>query len=112
MTSNINANVSEKRKTFRKCIETHKLDSNNRLCIINNNIIKNKENNIYFKIPYKHEKDIIINDCHANYNHCGRDNTYENILNCNWYWQGMKKDIEKILSSYALFAIQEINLSN
>ena len=66
--------------------------------MLNNNIIKSKEK-IYFKIPYKHEKDIIINDCHTNYNHCGRDNTYENVLKGNWFWQGMKKDIENFIKT-------------
>ena len=33
----------------------------------NNNLLKNKEKIIiFFKIPYKHEKDIIINGCASN----------------------------------------------
>ena len=88
----------EKRKNFRKCIELYKLDKNNRLCILNKNLIKNRKD-LYFKIPFKHEKDIIINDCHVNYNHCGRDNTYENVLNNNWYWNGMKKDIATFIKT-------------
>ena len=74
------SNILEKRKSFRKCIDTYKIDKNNRLCILNDDLIRNRQEK-YFKIPYKHEKDIIINDCHVNYNHCGRDNTYENVLN-------------------------------
>ena len=83
----------EKRKRFRKYIETYKLDENNRLCILNpNNSLKQEKE--YFKIPYEHEKDIIINEYHSNYNHAGRDSTYENILKNHWYWYGMIEDIK------------------
>ena len=88
----------EKRKNFRKCIESYKLDKNNRLCILNKDLIRNRKNGS-FKIPLKHEKNIIINDCHVNYNHCGRDNTYENVLNNNWFWSGMKKDIANFIKT-------------
>ena len=92
------SNILEKRKNFRKCIDTYILDKNNRLCILNDDLIRNRQEK-YFKIPYKHEKDIIINDCHVNYNHCGRDNTYENVLNNNWFWNGMKKDIANFIKT-------------
>ena len=65
---------------------------------MNKNLIKNRKD-LYFKISFKHEKDIIINDCHVNYNQCGRDNTYKNILNNNWFWNGMKKDIATFIKT-------------
>ena len=37
-----NSNISAKRKNFIKCIDSYKLDDNNRLCILNNNFIKSK----------------------------------------------------------------------
>ena len=97
------SNILEKRKNFRKCIDTYKLDKNNRLCILNDDLIRNRQEE-YFKIPYKHEKDIIINGCHVNYNHCGKDNTYENVLKNNWFWNRMKKDIANIIKTW-LFCI-------
>ena len=56
---------------------------------MNNNLIKSKEK-IYHHISTKN----IINEYHASYNHYGRDNIFENILNGNWFWLRIKKDIE------------------
>ena len=88
----------EKRKNFRKYIESYCLDNNNRLCILNP-ISSRKNENEYFKIPYEHEKEIIINDNHSNFNHAGRDITYQNIINNKWYWYGMVEDIKNYIKS-------------
>ena len=62
-----------KRKVFRKELVNYKLDSNNRLLFINP--LKNdKEKEILYKIPYEHEKDIIVKQAHNENNHCGRIN--------------------------------------
>jgi len=57
--------------------------------------LEEKEN--YYKIPYEHEKDIIINDIHSINNHSGRDLTYQNILKKGWYWYGMVSDINNFI---------------
>ena len=89
---------NEKRKNFRKLVENYKLDDNNRLCVLNP--IKNDSNlQNYYKIPYEHEKNIIINDYHSDYNHSGRDTTYFNILKNNWFWQGIIEDIKNFIKA-------------
>ena len=50
-------------------------------------------------IPYKHEKDILIEECHSNFNHCGRDATYENLLKNNWYWYGITRDVQNYINN-------------
>ena len=87
---------TERRKKFRKMAENYKLDHNNRLCVLNP--IKKANNlNIYYKIPYEHEKEIIINDFHSKYNHAGRDSTYNYIINEKWYWLGIIDDIKNFI---------------
>ena len=83
----------EKRKTFRKNIENYIIDKNNRLCVLNP-LKKFNETKIYYRIPYSHEKDVIINEYHSKFNHSGRDATYNNIIGKKWYWYGMIKDIQ------------------
>ena len=89
-------NTQEKRKNFRKCLEEYILNNNNRLCILNP-LKKLEEKENYYKIPYEHEKDIIINDIHSINNHSGRDLTYQNILKKGWYWYGMVSDINNFI---------------
>ena len=60
----------KQRKNFRKEAEKFKLDENNRLCVLNPLNNKNQDN-LYFKIPFLHEKNVLIRDIHLNYNHCG-----------------------------------------
>ena len=88
----------DKRKAFRKYLNSYKLNENNRLCVLNplNKINKKSK---YYNIPYKHEKDILINEHHSKYNHCGRDQTYENLLKDNWYWYGITRDIQAFINS-------------
>ena len=52
------------------------------------------EENKYYKIPYKHEKNILINEYHKKSNHCGREFNYENLLKANWYWYRIIRDIQ------------------
>ena len=87
----------ERRKNFRKTAENYKLDDNNRLCVLNP-IKKSSNSNIYYKIPFEHEKEIIISDCHSNNNHAGRDSTYNYILNEKWYWLGIIDDIKNFIN--------------
>ena len=60
---------------------------------------KNIKEDKYYKIPYEHEKEVIITDNHSNNNHAGREATYQNIIKINWYWYGMMDDIKKFISS-------------
>ena len=60
----------QKKKKFRKEAKNYKLDENNRLTI-RNPLNKIKEQDIYFKIPYLHEKDILIKQYHINNSHAG-----------------------------------------
>ena len=76
--------LQDKRKAFRKYIDSYKLDNNNRLCVLNP-INKDKEKDKYYKIPYKHEKNLLIKEYHSKFNYCGRDSTYENLLKANWF---------------------------
>ena len=68
----------EWRKKFRKTAENYELDNNNKLCVLNP-IKKTSNLNICYKIPYEHEKEIIINKFHSNYNHAERNFTYNCI---------------------------------
>ena len=89
--------LQDKRKAFRKYIDSYKLDKNNRLCVLNPNN-KDNEKDKYYKIPYKHEKNLLIKEYHSNFNHCGRDLTYENLLKANWYWYGITRDIQDFIN--------------
>ena len=90
--------LQEKRKAFRKYLDSYKLDDNNRLCVLNP-VNKGNEKEKYYKIPYKHEKNILLMEYHSNYNHCGRDLTYENLLRANWYWSGITRDIQNYINA-------------
>ena len=57
------------------------------------NIIE--EANIYYKIPYSHEKNILINHIHINNNHCGRIQIINYLHKNHWYWYGMNHDIQE-----------------
>ena len=82
----------EKRKIFRKELKNYKLDNNNRLLVINPlNRIDEKET--LYKIPYIHEKEIIIMQTHYNNNHCGRINVINELHKEKWYWYGMNNDV-------------------
>ena len=87
-----------RKKNFRKCLNSYKLNENNRLCILNP-LNKSDEKEKYYMIPYKHEKDILIEECHSNFNHCGRDATYENLLKNNWYWYGITRDVQNYINN-------------
>ena len=91
-------NSLEKKKNFRKYLDNYILDNNNRLCVLNP-ISKKDVEKKYYKIPYEHEKENIINDNHSNFNHAGREATYQNIINNNWYWYGMVDEIKKFIKA-------------
>ena len=63
----------EKRKVFRKELKKYKLDHNNRLLVINP-LNKEEEKELEYKIPYQHEKNILLMQTHNENNHCGRIN--------------------------------------
>ena len=88
----------EKRKKFRKSISSYKLDENNRLCILNH-FNKIDGLNKYYKIPYKHEVNILINENYANFIHCGRESTFNNMIKNNWYWYRIAKEIQNIINN-------------
>ena len=91
-----NSNSDKKRQIFKKEATKYKLDENNRLCIINP--IKNSNpDNIYYKIPYIHEKNILINLYHTSNNHCGRIQTINYLHNDKWYWYCMNNDVQEVL---------------
>ena len=93
--SNQSDNNKDKRRIFRKEAEKYKLDKNNRLTILNP---LNKDNDeIYYKIPFLHEKDILVMQIHIDNNHAGRDAVIELLHKENWYWYGMNKDIANII---------------
>ena len=80
----------EKRKVFRKELKNYYiLDNNNRLLVIKR--IEEKDN--LYKIPYIHEKEIIIMQTHYNNNHCGRINVINELHKQKWYWFGMNNDV-------------------
>ena len=75
--------LQDKKKAFRKYLDSYKLDNSNRLCVLNP-INKGNENDKYYNIPSICEKDILLMEYHSNYNHCGRDLTYDYLLKVNW----------------------------
>ena len=91
------SSLNEKRYAFRKTCLNYKLDENNRLCILNP-LNKENEKEKYYKIPFIHEKNAIINENHANFNYCGRANSYVNIIKNNWFWYGITRDIQEIIN--------------
>ena len=54
-----NPNISKQRQNFRKYLKNYKLNENNRLCI-KNPLNRDEETELYYKIPFSHEKDIIF----------------------------------------------------
>ena len=87
----------QKRKIFRKNLNSYILNENMRLCVINP-LNRDNESNVIYKIPYKHEKEILINDNHSNYNHCGRIATLENLNKEKWYWFGITNDVQNYIN--------------
>ena len=81
----------KKRQLFRKEASKYMLDENNRLCVLNP--IEGNEEKIYYKIPYLHEKDLLIKQYHINNNHCGRTQIINLLHKDKWYWFGMNNDI-------------------
>ena len=53
---------------------------------------KEEEKNIYYKILYKYLKDIIIIENHANLNHCGKNLIFKSIIKEKWYWYGINRE--------------------
>ena len=88
----------EKRKLFRKELNKYILDNNNRLLVINP-LNKIDEQDVTYKIPYQHEKEIIVMEAHYANNHSGRINTINILHNGKWYWYGMNNDIGNIIKS-------------
>ena len=86
----------KKRQLFRKEASKYILDKNNRLCVLNPITNKNDEK-IYYKIPFIHEKNILINFYHNNNNHCGRIQIINILHKARWYWFGMNNDIQEQL---------------
>ena len=91
---------SDKRRRFRKEVEKYKLDHNNRLTILNP-LNKESEKNLAYKIPFLHEKDILVKEFHFNNNHSGRITLINLLHQENWYWYGMNRDIGDIIKSCA-----------
>ena len=89
---------NEKRKVFRKALKNFILNHNNRLLVINP-LKKDKEKNVEYKIPYLHEKEIIVMQLHYENNHCGRINMINLLHREKWYWYGMNTDIGNIIKS-------------
>lgn len=67
-----NSTDDKKRQIFRKQASKYILDENNRLCVLNPINETNKKEKVYYKIPYYHENNILINQYHINNNHCDR----------------------------------------
>ena len=69
---------------------------------IKNPLNRDEETELYYKIPFSHEKDIILLDAHNNCNHCVRELAYNNIISSNWYRYGMTRDIQNYINSCPL----------
>lgn len=91
-------NISKRRKTFRDLCANFQLNKQ-KIFVIKNpykeSLDANEEK--WYKIPYSKEKEIIINNYHWNYNHCGRDAVILYIKRAGWYWYEFFKDIELII---------------
>ena len=87
-------NDTIQRANFRKLCTKFKINNDNRLEINNpyTSDINNNENNWYY-IPYKDEKEIILNELHWKNNHCGRDAMKDLLKSNKWYWYGFYLDI-------------------
>ena len=88
----------EKRRNFRKLCQSFRLDTNDRLTILNP-LDRENETKTFYLIPYKHEKEILINDFHNKNNHSGKTATYQYLINSHWFWYGMTRDIQEVLNS-------------
>ena len=74
------------------------MDKNDRLTILNP-LDRENEKTTFYNIPYKHEKEILINDFHNKNNHSGKTATYQYLINSHWFWYGMTRDIQDVLNS-------------
>jgi hypothetical protein len=88
----------EKRKVLRKEAGKYILDKTNRLNI-KNPLNKEDEDNNYYKIPFIHEKEIIVMQAHNENNHCGRIAIVNFLHQAKWYWYGMNQDIQNIIKT-------------
>ena len=52
---------------------------------------------LYYKIPYYGDRNILINNKHISNNHSGRESTYQILKKNLWYWYGMYKDILAVI---------------
>ena len=86
----------DKRRIFRKEAAKYSLDKNNRLTVLNP-LYKEDEKEIFYKIPFLHEKDILVKHTHIDNNHAGRDAIINLLHKEKWYWYGMNKDIASII---------------
>ena len=99
----------KQRTNFRKEAARYKLVENNRLCV--RNPLNNKnDDDTYFKIPFLHEKNVLIKDIHFNNNHCGRIQLVNYLHKDLWYWYGMNNDIQEQLKSCIKNVTVKINL--
>ena len=92
--------ISKNRKKFRELITNFKINEQNRL-VIKNPYKEDLNNNeeLWYKIPFNKEKEIIVTNYHTNNNHCGRDAIICFIKKEGWYWYGFFKDIENIIKA-------------
>ena len=88
-----------KKRKFRREALKYQLDNNNRLNI-KNPLNKLEEKDMLYKIPYLHEKDILVKQFHINNNHPGRDTLLNLLYQNKWYWLGMKSDVTNIIKSF------------
>ena len=86
----------KQRTNFGKEAARYKLNENNKLCV--RHPLNNKNgDDTYFKIPFLHEKNVLIKDIHFNNNHCGRIQLVNYLHKNLWYWYGMNNDIQEQL---------------
>ena len=94
--SNNSIDNKEKRRIFRKEAKKYSLDKNNRLTVLNP-LNREDEKEIFYKIPFLHEKEILVKNSHIDNNHAGRDAIINLLHKEKWYWYGMNKDIANII---------------
>ena len=76
---------AQQRRIFRKEVSKYKLDKNNRLTIFIP-LNKEEEKEIPYKIPFLHEKEILVKQAHFSNNHCGRQAVINYLHQQKWYW--------------------------
>ena len=86
----------QQRRIFRKEVSKYKLDKNNRLTILNPPN-KEEENEIPYKIPFLHEKEILIKHAHFSNNHCGRQTVINYLHQKKMVLDWMNNDIANII---------------